>query len=60
MRRKVLPDAMRDNVLGDLNFARKMLCTKNLTADDLSAVVRHLDMAKNDLHQVLSDTQKRR
>ena len=60
MRRKILSDAMRDNILGDLNFARKMLGTKNLTADDLSAVIWHLDMARNDLHQALADSQKRR
>lgn len=58
MRRKILSDAMRNNVLSDLNFARKMLGTKNLTADDLSAVIRHLDMAKNDLNQVLADLHK--
>ena len=58
MRRKILSDAMRNNVLGDLNFARNMLGTKNLTADDLSAVIRHLDMAKNDLNQVLADLHK--
>ena len=58
MRRKILSDAMRNNVLGDLNFARKMLGTKNLTVDDLSAVIRHLDMAKNDLNQVLADLHK--
>ena len=56
MRRKILSDVMRDNILGDLNFARKMLGTKNLTADDLSAVIRHLDMVRNDLHQALADS----
>lgn len=58
MRRKILSDAKRDLILGDLIFARKMLNTKNLTTDDLSAVVRHLDMARNDLVEAISDVQK--
>jgi hypothetical protein len=58
MRRKILSDAKRDLILGDLIFARKMLNTKKLTADDLSAVVRHLDMARNDLVEAISDVQK--
>jgi hypothetical protein len=59
MPRKILSEAKRDLILSDLFFAHKMLNTKKLTADDLSAVIRHLDMARTELVAAVSGVQKR-
>ena len=56
--KKILPDNVRGVVLSDLKFARLMLQTHRLTFDDLESVVRHLDLARNDLKKIIGDNKK--
>ena len=49
---KLLSNEKCEIISGDLEFARQMINTRNLTVDNLVVVLRHLDMVRADLVDV--------
>lgn len=47
--KKILSDEMRRAICTDLDFSKAMLCTTKLTVSDIEAVLRHIDMVRDDL-----------
>lgn len=56
--RKILSDEQINTISTDLEFAKQMIKTRNLTARDLAAAIRHIDMARNDLVVAINARQK--
>ena len=52
--KKILPDEICRAVCTDLDFAKTMLHTTKLKVSDIEAVLRHLDMARDDLAQLIA------
>ena len=46
---KLLSNEKCEIISGDLEFAKQMINTRNLTVDNLVVVLRHLDMVRADL-----------
>ena len=51
---KLLSNEKCEIISGDLEFARQMINTRNLTVDNLVVVLRHLDMVRADLVDVIN------
>ena len=58
--KKILPDEIRRAVCTDLDFAKTMLHTTKLKVSDIEAVLRHLDMVRDDLAQLVASAKLRK
>ena len=55
---KLLSNEKIDTISTDLEFAKQMINTRNLTANDLFVVLRHIDMVRDDLIETINARQK--
>ena len=55
---KLLSNEKRAVIDMDLDFAKQMINTPNLTAGDLTVVLRHIDMVRDDLAAAINSRQK--
>ena len=55
---KILSNEKIDTITTDLEFAQQMIKTRNLTAGDLSVVLRHIDMVRDDLIAAIMSRRK--
>lgn len=57
---KLLSVDVCGTISADLEFAKKMIKTRNLTVHDLSVVLRHINMARDDLLAAINARQKQK
>ena len=55
---RILSNEKIDTITTDLEFAQQMIKTRNLTAGDLSVVLRHIDMVRDDLIAAIMSRRK--
>lgn len=55
---RILSKEKIDTITTDLEFAQQMIKTRNLTANDLSVVLRHIDMVRDDLITAIMSRRK--
>ncbi len=58
--RKLLSNDQIDTISCDLEFSKQMIKTRNLTVNDLTVVLRHIDMVRDDLVAALNARQKQK
>ena len=57
---KLLSNEKIDTISTDLEFAKQMIKTRNLSVRDLSVVLRHIDMVRDDLVAAVDVRQKQK
>ncbi len=57
---KLLSTQKVDTISTDLEFIQQMIKTRNLTVSDLTVVLRHIDMVRDDLTAAISARQKQK
>ncbi len=57
---KLLSTQKVDTIATDLEFIQQMIKTRNLTVSDLTVVLRHIDMVRDDLTAAISARQKQK
>ena len=57
---KLLSTQKVDTISTDLEFIQQMIKTRNLTISDLTVVLRHIDMVRDDLIAAISARQKQK
>ena len=55
---RILSKEKIDTITTDLEFAQQMIKTRNLTVRDLSVVLRHIDMVRDDLITAIMSRRK--
>ena len=58
--RKLLSNDQIDIISCDLEFSKQMIKTRNLTVNDLTVVLRHIDMVRDDLVAAVNVRQKQK
>lgn len=58
--RKLLSNDQIGTISCDLEFSKQMIKTRNLTVNDLTVVLRHIDMVRDDLVAALNARQKQK
>lgn len=58
--RKLLSNDQIDTISCDLEFSKQMIKTRNLTVNDLTVVLRHIDMVRDDLVAAVNARQKQK
>lgn len=57
---KLLSTQKVDTISTDLEFIQQMIKTRNLTVSDLTVVLRHIDMVRDDLTAAINARQKQK
>lgn len=57
---KLLSTQKVDTISTDLDFIQQMIKTRNLTVDDLTVVLRHIDMVRDDFIAAINARQKQK
>lgn len=57
---KLLSTQKVDTIATDLEFIQQMIKTRNLTVSDLTVVLRHIDMVRDDLTAAINARQKQK
>ena len=55
---RILSKEKTDTITTDLEFVKQMINTRNLTVNDLTVVLRHIDMVRDDLVAAIKSRQK--
>ena len=55
---RILSKEKTDTITTDLEFVKQMINTRNLTVNDLTVVLRHIDMVRDDLVAAINSRQK--
>ena len=57
---RILSKEKTDTITADLEFAKQMINSRNLTVCDLSVVLRHIDMVRDDLMAAVDARQRQK
>ncbi len=57
---KLLSNDQIDTISCDLEFSKQMIKTRNLTVHDLTVVLRHIDVVRDDLMAAINARQKQK
>ena len=57
---KLLSTQKVDTIATDLEFIQQMIKTRNLTVSDLTVVLRHIDMVRDDFTAAINARQKQK